>query len=207
MIDDVTRRIITREANSLGPLLYDHLDIAIAATRSTLKVSEWKYPHLHSAHRRAILREGLEIAELPGGWQVSGNSRFNGQLILSEPTLGASLRFLADSYSNTDGIPHAGHTIARQRAWTDVSVPLFHMRDLAPEHRDLLLLINARSSEPSMRIVHPLAPGRFSGTVPCDFQIKLARDTAEMADSPFAGSDEYENLFDLELDLGEEDGV
>jgi len=196
MLDDVTRQFFTGQGRTLSPSLYDALDIAIADTRRNIKHSRDDHPHLHALSVRADLRAALNGSELPDGWQLSGNPRRSEQMFLQHPTSASSLRVLSESTVTTNGIPHAGHTQARQAAWGGRA--LFADPTLFAD-RDLLLLLNIWSEEPSMRIVHTIRSGRYRGNVPCDFQVPILRDISAMPER-FEGSDEYEDLFDVSIE-------
>lgn len=189
MVTELTRRLMIREGAKLAPTLYEHLDVAVVETRRALRLPERKYPHLHAYHRRAVLREGLEREMLPDGWKVDGNSRLGGQTILSNRELGASLRFLSESSVTANGVPHAGHSQARREQWYVPAAPLFPRED----DRHMLLLMGLHG-EPSLRIVHPIEPGRYNGYVACDFGIQLLRSEHTVA-GEFVGDEEHTEFF------------
>jgi hypothetical protein len=206
MIDDVTRRLFIREAAALSQVLYEHLDLAVIETREKVRFPPAKEPHAHAFYRRAALRDGLEAEPLPGGWIVSGNSRMGSQIILRHLDYGASLRFLSESRVTSNGVPHAGLTQARRQAWAPPR-PLFAMPGVPAGHRDLLLLTDTTTAQPSMRIVRPIEPGRYSGNVACDFGIVLLRDTAAMSQAAFVGADEEDDLFSVDIAAEEGEDV
>ena len=207
MVDDVTRRFFIREAGTLSPVLYENLDLAVIETRERVRFPATKEPHAHAFYRRAALRDGLEAEPLPGGWIVGGNSRMGSQIILRNPEHGASLRVLSESRVTSNGVPHAGATQARRDAWYAPPRPLFSMPPTPTTHRDLLLLTDTTGSLPTMRIVHPVEPGRYNGTVTCDFALSLLRDTAAMMNSAFAGADEEEDFFNVQITAEESEDV
>lgn len=196
MVTELTRRLMIREGAKLAPPLYEHLDLAVIETRRALRLPERKYPHLHAYHRRALLREGLERETLPDGWKVEGNSRLGGQTILANRELGATLRFLSESSVTANGVPHAGHTQARRERWWAPATPLVPFED----DGHMLLLMNVHG-EPSLRIVHPIEPGRYNGYVACDFGLQLLRAEHSVADV-FVGDEEHTDFF-IKIDAEE----
>lgn len=201
MLDDVTQRIVIREAALLSEQLYECFDTAARKTRKKLPFSETNEPHAHAFYRRAEFRARLSKEPLPGGWQVGGNSRLGGQLILHHSDLSMSFRVLSESRVTKNGVPHAGHTRARQAEWAEV--PIFGI-DGFTAHRRFLLLTNSRSTPSKMRLVHPIDPGKYKGTVACDFNKPVLRDSAAMAAS-FTGADEYQDFFTVKIDAVESD--
>ncbi|WP_146079274.1 hypothetical protein [Rathayibacter sp. AY1A4] len=200
MIDDVTRRILAREGNLLSRPLFDGIESAVAQTTSALrKLSERDYPHLFASSKRAYFREALLGTGLPSGWTVTGSPKMNGQIILMHADLGTTLRVLAESRVTTNGVPHAGRTLAQQDAWTAVQVPLFTLPSDVRIDRRFLLLGAFESLEPSLRIVRPVAPGRYRGTVPCDYNLVLQQAAESWEDRSFGGSDEEEDLFTVRI--------
>jgi hypothetical protein len=191
MLSDVTRQMFVREAARLAPVLYDCLDHSSTAVH-TLPYSELRFPHAFAFHRRALFREALEsVGGLPGGWLVSGNTRQAGQTILRQPDLGSSLRVLSESSVTTNGVPHAGSNAARRAEWG--SVMLFPTPIV--EDRDLLLLMNPKVTEPTLRIVHTTDPGRFKGTVPCDFAVAMLRSVDDFGDASFDTAEDFVDFF------------
>lgn len=190
MLDDVTRRIFVREASHLAPVLYEHFDAAIIATKR-LTIAEEKYPHAHALHRRGVFRDGLGGYTLPGGWTVGGNPRRTGQTILENAGLGARLRILSESTVTADGVPHAGSNYARRAAWRTLAL----FDDDIVADRNMLLLTNARAATPALRIVHPTEPGHYKGRVSCDFSVTMLREVDVMGDVSFDTSEDYEDFF------------
>ncbi|WP_146076159.1 hypothetical protein [Rathayibacter rathayi] len=175
-MDEITRGLLTREAMALAPVLYEALDDAVAEARG-LRFAESKQPHLHSALRRAAFRDNLEVRGVPGGWTVGGNPRQSGQTILHLDGAGITLRVLSESTVTTNGVPHAGLNASRREEWHTVSVPMSIFEEWMPEvpSRALLLLMNSRSEEPTLRIVRTVAEGQYRGTVPCDYSLAMKR--------------------------------
>lgn len=175
-MDEVTRRLLTREAMALAPTLYEALDDAVAEARG-LRFPESKQPHLHSALRRAAFRENLEARGVPEGWTVGGNPRQSGQTILHLDGAGITLRVLSESTVTTNGVPHAGLNASRREEWRTVSMPLPIFGEGISEvaSRALLLLMNSRSKEPTLRIVRTVSEGQYRGTVQCDYSLAMTR--------------------------------
>ena len=175
-MDEITRRLLTREAMALAPALYEALDDAVAEARA-LRFAERKQPHLHSALRRAAFRDNLEVRGMPAGWSVGGNSRQSGQTILQLEGAGITLRVLSESTVTTNGVPHAGLNGSRRAEWRTVSVPLPIFGDGVSEvaSRALLLLMNSRSDEPTLRIVRTVSEGQYRGSVQCDYSLSMTR--------------------------------
>lgn len=200
MMDDVTRRILAREGDRLSGPLFDGIESAVAQTTSALRtLSERDYPHLFASSKRAFFREALLKAGLPSGWTVAGTPTMNGQIILAHRDLGTTLRVLAESRVTTNGVPHAGRTLAQQNAWTVVQVPLFTLSSDVRTDRRFLLLGAFDGAQPSLRIVRPVAPGRFRGTVPCDYNLVLRQTAESWEDRSFGGSQEEEDFFAVRI--------
>ena len=206
MMDDVTRGILRREGDALSRPLFDGIETAMAQSSDSLKqLPPRDYPHVFAGARRAFFRESLLQMGLPDGWMVRGNPRMNGQIVLAHEDLGITLRVLSESRVTANGVPHAGHTSARRDAWTVVQPTLFAMPTSIRADRRLLLLGRFDLLEPSLRIVRPISPGKYQGNVPCDYGLVLRPAAQSWDDRSFAGSDEHEDLFNVNISK-EEDG-
>lgn len=194
MLDNETRRFFIRETASLAPVLYPVLDDALAETTKRLKKYDARdEPLLHAHHRRAAFRRRAKVeGVLPAGWMVGGNSRLGGQMLFTNQAERASLRVLSESKTNANGIPHAGHNLARQEAWLGREV--FSDGELISD-RNLLLLMDTTLEMPSLRVVHTTSRGKYKGRVECDFRVPFLRDAAEYQHASFDGADEEEDLF------------
>lgn len=190
-MDEITRRLLTREAMALAPSLYEALDDAVSEAR-TLRFPESRQPHLHSAYRRAAFRDNLEIRGMPDGWSVGGNSRQSGQTMLHLEGAGITLRVLSESTVTTNGVPHAGSNASRRAEWRSVSVPLAIFGEGTPEaaSRSLLLLMNSRAAEPTLRIVRTVSEGHYRGTVPCDYSLAMTRTIDTFGHATFETSED-----------------
>lgn len=202
MVTELTRRIVIREGSLLAGLLYEHLDAAEAQTFQMLRgrLSEDKAPLAYAHVRRGLLRVGLASEGLPGGWEVRGNPRLGGQILLVHQDLGATLRVLSESRVTRNGVPHAGATAARQAAWYQPLRPMFTGLNFdESDHLHLLLLMNLRGDLPAWRIVHPIEPGKYKGSVDCDLSVNLVRDTDSTA-GRFEADDEDVDFFRADID-------
>lgn len=193
MLDDVTRQFFTRHGRLLSVPLYEALDEAVTHTSVHLRHPRDSHPHLHALHIRADLRAHLEITPLPEGWEVGGNSRATEQIYLHHRESASDLRLLSESTVNPGGTPHAGHTYARQMQWS-----VANTNDALLSDRSMLLLVDTRSQMSTLRIVHPVERGKYKGRVLCDFESKMLRDISAMPER-FEASDEYSNLFEVEV--------
>lgn len=76
-------RAIETQAEALGPVLYAGVASAVAAAHVRRRGLEHsKYPHLLPLLVRTELREFLESNPIPLGWDVDGDPRKMGQLLL-----------------------------------------------------------------------------------------------------------------------------
>lgn len=193
-MDEVTRRILNREAMSLAPTLYDALDIAVTEAKK-LRFPESEQPHLHSAYRRAAFRDTLRAQGLPNEWILDGNPRQSGQTILKLEHAGITLRLLSESTVTTNGVPHAGPNTVRRDQWRTVAVPLSIFSGAEAGDRNLLLLMNARSDAPTLRIVRTTEAGRFHGTVACDYLLMMHRDVDNLGNATFDTTEDDINFY------------
>lgn len=206
MVTELTRRIVIREGSLLAAPLYEHLDAADAQTSQMLRgrLSEDKAPLAYAHVRRGLLRVGLASEELPGGWELRGNPRLGGQILLVHQDQGATLRVLSESRVTRNGVPHAGTTAARRAAWYQPLRPMFTGLNFdESDHLHMLLLMNLRGDIPAWRIVHPIEPGKYNGSVDCDLAVNLIRDT-DSAAGRFEADDEDIDFF--RADVNEETG-
>jgi len=217
MTTDQIRATIRIETARLAPALYEGLAGAIAAADARFKGLEHrKYPQLRPLAVRAELREFLESeAQLPPGWQVTGNPALMCQLMLESRASGLRLRFLKERRRTyPDGVPVAGTSAARRQQWLQ---PLLVSDQAAVRGRavaELLLLWDYRIVEDrrdgfSLRVVHPMEPGMYGRAVRCDVDFAIEAGGSLFENLNFAGDHDPVNFFDVEVDLtelGEGDG-
>ncbi|PZE39735.1 hypothetical protein [Curtobacterium sp. MCPF17_031] len=191
-MDEFTRQLIQREASSLSPSLFGCLDEAVASAAG-LPYPRDRFPHAHAMHVRAVFRGALEHEELPEGWTVTGNTRSTGQTFLTNVQYGTTLRLLSESRVTMNGVPHAGTSRARRAQWAQFA--FFGAEEVARRHRDLLLLMDTRAEEPSLRIVHPIEEGKYKGKVACDFLVSMIREFDDVGNAVFDTEEEHLDFF------------
>lgn len=207
------RRVIEVQAGALGPVLHAGVATSLAGALSRNKgLKHPKYPHLMPLTMRAEMREYLEANPMPNDWEVEGDPRKMGQLLLVHPHLNMEMQFLKERRrSYPGGVPTAGKNKGRRQRWFNDPLDL----DLTePAHVDgpdpvrLLLLWDFLDAEAldqfGLRIVHPLEPGVYGRAVPCDLILDV-NDGGEIFKSlEFTGSPDEDDLFGL-VDVEEED--
>jgi hypothetical protein len=117
MSDDDARKVIETHAQALGPALHSGVATSLAAARQrTRGLAHDRHPHLLPLTVRAELREHLERERLPSGWEVGGDSRLMGQLLLNNPELGMQMRFVKERRSSSRWRPHRRQEPGASRA-------------------------------------------------------------------------------------------
>lgn len=202
-----TDRVVELLEGRVGPLsglLHDAMAGAIEGAEQRLVGLEHAvYPHLRPQVVRAELRSRLVDQPLPAGWKVGGNSRQMGQLYL-EASGEARLRFLKGGKINPGGVPHAGYNSSRRATWHQA--PLVGLESTGP--LTFLLVWNyldaeARTEGYSLRLAHPLHPGRVGANVPCDLLMDLPRQTSIFEGIKAFDTEEEVDLFNVTIDAYE----
>lgn len=207
MSNDDTRAAIETQAKALGLPLHAGMATSLAAARKrTTGLAHERHPHLLPLTMRAEFREHLEREAMPNGWQVGGDSRLMGQLLLQNAEMGMEMRFVKERRrSYPGGVPTAGKNHARRARWTQE--PLDFVVPGAPssmiQSTNLLLCWDFPSSrnldEFCLRIVHTLAPGTYGTAVPCDLILEVGDGGSIFTRLKFSGSDEDEDFFKVEI--------
>lgn len=218
-MDDI-RTLILNRVRAIAPVLDEAMAAAMVRAEERAKGFEHgRFPHTRPLTIRQDARLVLEGVPLPDEWQVRGDSRKMGQLVLHDGITGMNLRFLKAPYTQSDRIPHAGHNNARRVAWTQARLhpllPGFRRSGLAevPALADETFLLiwayldpNRRMDGYDLRIVHPLEPGRFGARTLCDLDLTIPRGGILGEENlRFVGVGDDEDLFGF--DLADEDDL
>lgn len=218
--NDEIRPVITHEAAVLSGTLNDALAVALShAKAETARYDFTRFPHLMPMNLRCGMRLELERVALPAGWELGGDSRLMGQLLLSNDEHGIDLRFLKERCrSYPGGIPTAGRNPARRAAWSNRDTPLPTLEDgdtftAVEEERTTILwtwdLVGSLAQDPPafrQRFVHTTAPGVYGRAVPCDLSLDLLPTGGIFDRLEFAGGESEHDFFSVELDETVEDG-
>ncbi len=219
--NDEIRPVITHEATVLSSTLNDALAAALGhAITETARYDLKKFPHLMPMNLRCGMRLELEKVALPTGWEVGGDSRLMGQLLLVNEEHGIDLRFLKERRrSYPGGIPIAGQNRARRAAWSNRDSPLPTLEDgdaftiVEREHTMILWtwdLVGTLAQDPPafrQRFVHTTAPGVYGRGVPCDLSLDLLPSGGIFDRLEFTGGEAKHDFFStVELDETSEDG-
>lgn len=200
---DARLATVARQAEILGPRLYEGMSVAIHAADSRAKgLHHTTYPHLRPLLTRAEAREYWEHELLPQPWKLGGNPGLMGQLSLEAPELGLSLRLLKERLRTyPEGVPPAGRNPARRRDWQE-PLPLEEpLDDRAPSPIKLLLLWDYMTSESdrgaafSLRIVHPIEAGEYGRAVRCDLDLRVRVGGTIFDQLAFAGDTQEHDFF------------
>lgn len=212
MSNGEVRRAIEVQAGALGPSLHAAVATSLAgALGRNAGLRHSKYPHLMPLTMRAEMRECLERKPMVNDWKVDGDSRKMGQLILARPDLNMEMQFLKERRGTyPGGVPTAGRNETRRQRWINDPLDLDLSGGEANEISPVRLLLLWDFLEPqtldqfTLRVVHPLKPGRYGKAVPCDLILEV-NDGGEIFKSlEFTGSASDENLFG-EIDIDEEE--
>lgn len=207
---DGIRSLLLARMQVIAPALDEAMAHAILRAEDRARGFEHgRFPHSRPLTIRQDVRLALEVDELPGGWEVAGDPRKMGQLILQDCDTGISLRFLKAPYTQPDRIPHAGGNAARRTAWAQQPIPgLSRVGGLSAEgiRGASFLLIWAyldacrRTDGYDLRVVHPLEPGRFGSATQCDLDLTIPRGGILGEENlRFVGLDSEEDLFSFGL--------
>lgn len=199
---------------ALGPLLHETMADAMGNADNQLKnLDHEKFPYLKPHLTRAYWRTELDQRALPHGWVVEGNSRLQGQTLLSNQDLNAKMRMVKERRRTyPGGVPPAGNSPSRRRAWSATQpieglvIPGYENLHLEP--LNLLLCWDyasvGRSTDFLLRVVHTLEPGTYGETVKCDLVIDIEPGGGIQEYRRFGGSDELEDFFET-IDIRKED--
>jgi len=207
------RQAIEVQAGALGPVLHAGVATSLAGAFARNKgLKHSKYPHLMPMTMRAEMREYLEANPMANDWEVDGDPRKMGQLLLAHPDLNMEMQFLKERRRTyPGGVPIAGKNKGRRQRWAndplDLDLPDPAQVDGTDPVRLLLLwdFLDAQTLDQfSLRIVHPLEPGVYGRAVPCDLILDV-NDGGEIFKSlEFTGSPDDDDLFGL-VDVDEEE--
>ncbi|MCK9824027.1 hypothetical protein NOCD_11080 [Nocardioides cavernae] len=218
--DEEMRPIITHEAAVLSATLNESMAVAVAHARDdTRRYPPRQFPHAMPMMLRCAMRLELERCGLPNGWELNGDSRLMGQLLLSNEEHALDLRFLKERRrSYPGGVPSAGRNPARIAAWSsrDVPLPTLGASELdTPTERqrttvlwvwDLGGPLSDEHPAFTQRLVHTTSPGVYGRAVPCDLSLDLLPAGGIFDRLEFAGGDTDTDFFHVELDETAEDG-
>ncbi|WP_341925057.1 hypothetical protein [Nocardioides psychrotolerans] len=214
-MDNHLRTALTAEIGVLGPHAYSSLAEAIDRSRARVAGLDRKeYPHALPMMVRCDLRERFKENGLPDGWELTGDSRLMGQLSLTNQDADIDVRFLKERKSYVGGTPPAGRNPARRRAWTNGDGMAWSIQDQPLEdlaivteepklHRLLMLWDNAGARAEDgfkLRVVRPIAPGRYGRKVPLDFSLDVLPGGTIFDNREFVGDDEDIDLYAAEID-------
>ena len=209
-ISDLVSEVLYRT----GPvtlILDEVIAEAIAdADRDAARYPHETFPFLRSLLVRARSRQLLEDRGLPDGWQLDGNPRLMGQLIITRPG-DIALRFLRGNPLQPNRVPPAGLTHARVQAWTQDPLPAhWPANPQTGQETKFLALWDYLNPEQrlegfTLRLVHPIGTGKFQDNVPCDLDVAIPRGGTLFEDLEFLPKPEDEDLFAVRiLDQDEE---
>lgn len=198
------REVIEAQAKLLGPVLHAGAATALASSLERTKGLRYtRYPHLLPLTMRVEMREYLEANPMLNGWEVSGDPRKMGQLLLHQKDLNLKLRFLKErrrSYPN--GVPPAGKNKARRDAWVALPLDFAVLGAASPKAAPVRLLLlwdflDAQTLDQfTLRIVHTLAPGFYGKSVPCDLILDVQDGGEIFKRLAFRGSADQHNFFE-----------
>ncbi len=184
-----TRARCNAVGDYLALSLFEAFADAVVSAEATMaarrRSKKYKYNGLFSYLVRVDVREHFIEFDLPEGWELSGNPELSGQLKLREEKSGSEIRVLKRSQVTKNGVPHAGTNRSRRQRWRERSpYTLFAAMGLnwaakskISQHDELLLLWGYDSDNGlSLRLVHPVEPGQFGGTVKYDYSYDLVID-------------------------------
>lgn len=200
------RALIEEQAQALGLTLHAGMATSLAAARKrSAGLQHNRYPHLLPLILRVEFREYLELEGLPQGWEVGGDPRLMGQLLLRHPELGMEMRFIKERRGTyPGGVPIAGRNAKRRRVWTQE--PLGEILRQDPSMQDpynLLLCWDFAGEVPQdefgLRIVHTIGPGTYGSSVPCDLILDVRAGGDIFSRLKFEGSDDHEDFFSIDI--------
>lgn len=172
----------------------ESFDLALALLRPVPQLN--LHQHLIPIMTRVYMRDYWLNTQQIDGWTIGGNPRKTSQLILFSDEHPLELRVLKEHLGiQSGGVPPAGCNTARRTTWSNP--PLLRteneptlMDGLPPgdepgDRLRLLLLWDFQEhsesegfspnldDDLSIRVVHPIAPGRWGSPVPIDLSIDL----------------------------------
>lgn len=206
--DQVIRPFVTHEAGVLSGTLNDSMAVALGNALSDLRRYPLdRFPFLLPMALRSAMRMELEKRTLPDGWEITGNSKLMGQLMLSHNEMATDLRFLKERRgSRGTRLPHAGSSPSRRKAWSgDIALPMELPSSDEPRTTILWVWDRVTSHDSEIpgfaqRLVHTLAPGSFFRAVPCDLSIDLLPGGGIFDHLKFEGGDDDTDLFAVQID-------
>lgn len=203
MTDDSLRGLVEQQLGSVSLELHEGITSGFTAAQAMWKrFEEAEYRWLLSMNARARMREHWEETLSVLGWTVSGNVKLMGQTILVSPDERLTLRLLKEHPRvYPGGVPHAGHTGARQEAWSQDPLPGIGTAvgaDLVARTTECLLLWDCdwEEGQPALsaRVVHTIGPGRYGVRVPIDLSFKID-DGGHLENQAFPGATQLDVLF------------
>lgn len=208
MTRDEMLRLVTSQATLLGPRLYESMSAAIQGAETRARgLKRSTYPHLRPLLTRAEVREYLRHEGLPEPWVLDGNPSLMGQLSLTAPELGLTLRLLKERRRTyPDGVPPAGRNPGRRQAWQE-PLPLEMLAGAQPAAlTELLLLWDYAESEKSddtsftLRIVHTTEAGEYGRAVRCDLDLRVQAGGTIFEQLVFRGDTDDHDFFAVDID-------
>jgi hypothetical protein len=151
---------------------------------------------LKSGYMRLGVREHLSSEGL-AEWKVTGNPNMTGQLSLTNQAEDVVLRVLKDGRAPKRSVPNAGHSRQRRAYWRNAPMLDFPQNPLfgPPVHTLLLLWAPGEDGVFDLRVVRPIAEGKYGGQVATDFCMELAPTRTAFEELRFVGEDHEEDLF------------
>lgn len=219
-MEAVAQLVLDRVA-LITPALDEAMSAAILQAETRAQgFDHQRFPHTRPLSIRQDVRLALEESTLPGGWEIGGDPRKMGQLLLLDRESGMTIRFLKAPYSQPDQIPHAGSNQARRKTWTgrplQAALPELGQQGSLSSTASfdgetffvLWAYIDAVDREAGyvLRIVHTRAPGDFGKSTPCDLDLVVPRGgLIGEEDLQFIPSDQDEELFRFDIPNDEEE--
>lgn len=200
MLSELMEQHVKTVIDDLSTIVYESQSVAYAdANARCVGLSHHTYPHVRPHLLRALLREELLRASLPGQWKVAGTPQLSGQLLLVNPDM--ELRFLKERDTYPGGVPVAGHNKAR-RAWYQPSLPAVFPGDgnIVGGAMRYLFLWDYRDKQNldagfTLRLVHTTDSGTFGNRVPIDLSVPLLGDPGLAGKLHFTPYPEDEDFF------------
>ncbi|MDI9629453.1 MAG: hypothetical protein QM286_13105 [Acidobacteriota bacterium] len=210
--------LIERHVQGVGLALYEGVAAGVDhATVAMGRLSIGDYPWLFSGHARAAMRHYWVRSGHLGvsGWSVRGRPQLMGETFLENDEHRLSLRLLKESGRvHPGGVPAAGRSDTRREQWQAPLPGLARSSDglefLSGVAACLLLwAVEFEAGIPliSVRVVHPLEPGRYGQRVPIDMSFSISPKGQMFEDLRFSGDPQEEDLFPNILEQENEDGL
>lgn len=210
MTPNETLRVRVQKVYQLSQYLWEAQAGALADSEARAKgFDHHVYPSTRPMLMRPCFRESLLDLGLPQGWTLGGDTTKMVQIYLCDDESGIRLRYLKERRATyPGGVPAAGHNQARRCYWQP---PLFDCPESngCPSPTNLLLLWDYLDSTQredgfSLRIVHPVAPGRWGEKTPIDLSLNIPNSDYMESGLEFKSYPEDTDFF---ADLSEETGV